>query len=55
MGKAFQDMTGRELILANAEHADEPEFRAVFMQGIFDGKFQGMTADCFQHILATAA
>jgi hypothetical protein len=50
---SYQDMTGRELILANRDHSDEPEFRAAFMTAILAGKFQGMTQGCFQGILAT--
>ncbi len=46
----YSQMTGRELLIANETHADEPMFRIAFMQAVFAGKFQGMTQGCFEGI-----
>ena len=54
MNKRFEDMTGRELILANTAHANEPAFRAAFMAAILAGKFQGMDHNCFERIRLAA-
>jgi hypothetical protein len=54
MNKNFQDMTGRELLIANATEQNNPEFRKAFMAAILAGKFQGMTPRCFEGIKAAA-
>jgi hypothetical protein len=46
----YTQMTGRELLIANEAHQNEPAFRTAFMAAILAGKFQGMTQGCFNGI-----